>query len=107
MALTTTNTAPPVHAAPADRSNPAMHGSPAEHLLVVVAPANGRFVPVAATGFVAAGGVVGQLTIGKGRTQPVHSPADVVLRGLLARTNQLVTAGSALAWGVRAGWQPA
>jgi hypothetical protein len=77
-----------------------MHGTPAEALVVVVAPGNGRFHPGVRTGHVPAGALVGHLVAGGGDRVEVRSPVDVVIGGLLTRAGQLVTGGQALAWGV-------
>ena len=73
-------------------------GTTAEGLLVIVAPANGRFVPVVAEGWLSSGGVVAQITSGKGRAHDVRVPAAAAIRGLLTRPGQLVMRGQALAW---------
>lgn len=79
--------------------NPALHATTAESLVVVVAPANGRFQPSPTHGGVHAGEVLGHLTVGQGRRVEVPSPADLRIEGLLIRPGQLAMAGQALLWG--------
>ena len=87
--------------------NPALHATAAESLVVVVAPANGRFYPSRMDGVVSAGEAVGHLAVGQGRQVQVRSPADVRVHGLLTRPGQLVTTGHALLWGHCSGYRPA
>ena len=87
-------------------SGPARRGtfydSPAEDLLVVVAPGNGRFEPVVSAGAVAAGAVVARLSTRNGCTDVV-APTAAVIRGLLTLPGHLVRSGQALVWGHAAG----
>ena len=93
---------------PADAPrNPALSATPAESLVVVVAPGNGRFHPSRTDGLVAVGEAVGHLAVGQGRQVEVRSPANLRLHGLLTRPGQLVTAGHALLWGHGSESQPA
>ena len=94
--------AEPAHTPPAD-----LAGSTAERLLVLVAPANGRFAPEVASGRVEAGAVVASVAGGRGRSEQVRSPVAAVIRGLLLRPGQLVLRGQALAWAVVAEDVPA
>ena len=73
-------------------------GSAAERMVLIVAPANGRFRPVLAEGTVDAGAVVAHITGGRGRSDAVASPARLALQGLLALPGHLVVRGQALAW---------
>ena len=73
-------------------------GTAAEGLLVIVAPANGRFQPVVSEGRLGAGAVVARITSGRGRALDVRVPAAAAVRGLLTLPGQLVTRGQALAW---------
>lgn len=79
--------------------NPVVHGSTADGLVLVVASGNGRWHPEVSTGRVERGDVLGRVAAGGGRDIEVRSPTDMVVRGLLTRPGQLVTAGVALAWG--------
>jgi len=85
------STAPPAAA-------PDLSGSAADGLVIVVAPANGRFVPGATTGSVSAGARIGQITTRRD-SHDVRAPTPVVLQGLLAVPGRLVQRGDALAWG--------
>ena len=108
--MTTTSTLAAVAAAPQQRcggANPAMHDTPAELLVLVVAPGNGRFHPQVSGGLLPRGRVLGRLELGGGRHVEVRCPIDMVVRGLLTRRGQLVTAGIALAWGERSPAEPA
>lgn len=84
-----------------------LSGTAAERLVVLVAPANGRFSPALVEGAVAAGDVVAHVAGGRGRRDDVRSPVDATLRGLLTRPGQLVVRGDALAWAVVSEGAPA
>lgn len=74
-------------------------GSVAEQLAVATAPSTGRFRPHGeAEGAVRVGQLLGHVTGGGGRADPVHCPVDAELRALLVRTGQLVTRGQGLVW---------
>ena len=78
---------------------PALAGSTAESLVLIVAPTNGRFRPVVRDGAVRSGDVVAQVTAGRDGVHDVACPVpDAVVEGLLTRPGQLVTRGQALAW---------
>lgn len=79
--------------------NPILSATTAEDLVVVVAPGNGRFYPARIRGGVRTGELLGHLTVGQGRSVDVPSPTDLLIRGLLIRPGQLLTAGQALLWG--------
>ena len=96
-------TAPP----PGSSRDPALSATTAESLVVVVAPANGRFHPATTEGVVSAGETVGHLAVGQGRRVEVRSPAELRVHGLLTRPGQLVTTGHGLLWGHRPEYQPA
>jgi len=78
-----------------------LSGSTADRLVLVVAPTNGRFLAGGASGPVAAGAVVGQITSRRAAVD-VCAPAAIVVEGLLAVPGRLVTQGQALAWGTLA-----
>lgn len=88
-------------------ANPSLHDTPAEGLVLVVAPGNGRFHPAVQSGSLPRGGLLGRLAVGGGRQIDVCCPTDLVVRGLLARAGQLVMTGVALAWGEQAAADPA
>lgn len=94
-------------ATPAPGRPTALTGSAAEHLVVLVAPANGRFAPALSEGAVAAGELVAHVAGGRGRREEVRSPVAATIRGLLTRPGQLVLRGQALAWAVVAEGAPA
>src|SRR5688572_14141420 len=77
-------------------------GCVADGLVVVVAPVNGRFHPGTCAGPVRAGAVLGTIATGGGGQTEVRTPVAAVIQGVMIRAGQLVTAGHALAWGVRA-----
>jgi hypothetical protein len=88
----------PRPAAPATPASADLAGSTAERLVLIVAPANGRFRPVVAEGTVEAGGLVAHITGGRGRSDAVASPVRAAIQGLLALPGHLVVRGQALAW---------
>lgn len=92
---------PPAETSSAAPRNPALHDTPAESLVLVVAPTNGRFHPAVTRGCARRGDVLGHLTVGQGRRIEVPSPADLSVEGLLIRPGQLTTAGQALLWARR------
>lgn len=98
MSPTATSTAAAASSAAPTAPQGDLAGTTAERLLVIVAPGNGRFVPVVSEGWLGAGGVVARITSGKGAAQDVHVPAAAAVRGLLTLPGQLVTRGQALAW---------
>ena len=74
-------------------------GTVAATLAIAVAPATGRFQPLARSGHrLNAGDLIGHVTGGRGRAQEVRCPVDGDVRGLLARPGQLVMRGQHLAW---------
>ncbi|MPZ71882.1 MAG: hypothetical protein GEU74_01415 [Nitriliruptorales bacterium] len=77
---------------------PALAGTAAEALVLIVAPCNGRFHPVVTQGEVTAGHVVAQVTLGRNGSHDVTCPVGAAVQGLLTRPGQLVTRGQALAW---------
>lgn len=86
-------------AAPLDPPRSTWTGSVAEQLAVATAPSTGRFRPHdEAQGAVRVGQLLGHVTGGGGRADPVHCPVDAELRALLVRTGQLVTRGQGLVW---------
>ena len=99
-----TRTAP---ASPVHEPAPALAGSAAERLLLLVAPTNGRFAPTLTAGSAPAGAVIAHINGGRGRQTEVRTPVAVEVRGLLLRAGQLVTSGQALAWAVVAEDLPA
>ena len=110
MPTTSTLATAAVTEPPAQRrrgANPALHDTPAELLVLVVARGNGRFHPQVSGGSLRRGHVLGRLELGGGRHLEVRCPIDMVVRGLLTRRGQLVTAGVALAWGERSPAEPA
>jgi hypothetical protein len=75
-------------------------------LVVAVAPSTGRFRPAAGlkehrSAVLGAGSVVGHVTGGAGRADPVRCPVDAVLRSLLARPGQTVERGQPIGWLLR------
>jgi biotin carboxyl carrier protein len=72
--------------------------SVAADLVLVVAPATGRFRPQVADGTVAPGDLLGVVTGGGGRADEVRSPVPAAVGALLARAGQVVTRGQALVW---------
>lgn len=91
--------APPPVALSSAPATGELANSPAQRLVVVTAPANGRFQPVTSDGGVDAGDVVATLTGGRRPTIPIRMPVAATLRGSLCRAGQLVRAGDALLWG--------
>ena len=96
MSPVTLSTRPPAVPAPATHLD--LAGSTAERMVLIVAPANGRFHPVVSEGSVEAGGLIAHITGGRGRSDAVASPARLAIRGLLALPGHLVVRGQALAW---------
>lgn len=81
----------------------AFAGTPAERLVLAVAPTTGRFRPVAGGDDLIAvdvegGTLLGHITGGRGRADAVTAPTAGTVRRLLARPGQLVFAGQALVW---------
>lgn len=74
-------------------------GTAAQRLVLVTAPANGRFHPQIGQGRVGAGDVIARISGGRRPTIQVCAPVDVMLRGSLCRPGQLVRTGDALLWG--------
>lgn len=90
---------------------PELAGTVAEALVLVVAPSTGRFRPSElgpeedghGDPALEGGAVLGHVTGGGGRADPVRAPVHAGLRRWLARPGQLVVRGQALAWLGRAG----
>lgn len=89
----------------ADPPASCLTGSTAADLVVVVAPSAGRFRPAGAdpagpdrAGAVVTGGLIGHVTGGRGRQDPVWAPVDAERADLLVRPGQQVALGQGLAW---------
>lgn len=76
-----------------------LQGTTADRLAVAVSPSVGRFAPaIVAPTRVRPGDLIGHVTGYSGRADEVRAPVAAELRELLARPNQLVGLGQALAW---------
>lgn len=94
-------TPPPTLLAPVVRTTPGaddLRGCAPAGLVLIVAPCNGRFMPVVDHGRVAQGDVVARVTT-RDSAQDVPTPVTARIRGLLTLPGHLVTRGQALAWG--------
>jgi len=76
----------------------ALAGTTAAGMALLVAPAVGRFQPVAETGMLGPDGVVGLVTGGAGRQDEVRVPVAAEVCGILAVEGQMVQQGQPLAW---------
>ena len=95
--MTSLATAPPAVAPVLPPPRSELAGSAAQDLVVVVAPANGRFQPVIEAGPVSAGAVVARITTTRSCVD-ITAPTAAIIKGLLTLPGQLVTRGQALAW---------
>lgn len=91
---------PPVDVDASDTDAPAttLAGSVAADLGLLTAPTTGRFRALVEQGVVGPGTVLGEVTGGGGRVDPIRVPVAAELCGLLALDGQRVQAGQALAW---------
>jgi biotin carboxyl carrier protein len=93
LTRTRTDTSPSV----IDPPSSSLAGTVAEDLVLVVAPATGRFRPSGIEA-VAPGHLLGHVTGGQGRADAVVAPAAGAVARLLVRPNQLVMRGQGLVW---------